>query len=1155
MRTIFFILLMLNVCLPISLYAQTTDIVGPTGSGKFGTSVVILNNGNYVITDPNYDEGGIVDIGAVYLYNGATHSLISVVKGITANDKIGALGITALPNSNYIIRSHSYDNGSIADAGAVTWCDGNLGLNGTINSSNSLVGGSAGDFAGITGITILPNNNYLVRTAGWDNGAITNAGAVTWGNGATGVSGLISSSNSLVGSTASDQVGGTGITILANGNYVVRTMTWNNVGAADAGAVTWGNGATGTSGIISASNSLVGTTTNDNVGNTGVMALTNGNYVVASGNWNNGSISNAGAATWGDGNVGVSGAVSISNSLVGTSSGDQVGLGYIIPLSNGNYVVRSYSWKNVGAEYAGAVTWGNGTVGVKGAVSSSNSWVGTSSDDQVGASVIALNNGHYVIASPLWDNGSNANVGAVTWGNGTTGSVGIVGTSNSWVGNANLDRVGYNIYALNTGNCVIASRYWTNTTGAVTWLNGSTSTSGVVSSLNSLVGNAIGDNVGNTVTPLPNGNYVIQSPFWDNGAITNVGAVTLGNGIGGTIGTINSSNSLIGNAINDAVGDVNPLTILSNGNYVVGSKTWKNGAVAGAGAATWCSATTPTVGFISASNSIVGDKYFDQVGTKTTALSNGNYVVYSLLWTNGQGAATWGNGATGTACVVSSSNSLIGSTAGDRVGKQIIPLSNGNYLVGSDLWDNGTIVDAGFYAWGNGLSGVSGIVSSSNALVGNSTADQVSSLAAIALPNGNYIVHSQLWNNGTILDGGACTVGNGATGTNGRINSCNSVLGNLAYSGNSMSYGYNSIYNYYLIGKLNENKVSIFLPATQSLATHLDTHTQNVTDSSALAFVSGNCRLIATLQANGTSPASGNTTAKVWVESTQSPIYVKRHYQIQPASGSTGRVSLYFTQSEFDDFNNQSPAPALLLPQNPTDATGKAHLYIQKYGGTSNDGSGLPTSYSGTVETIDPLDTDIVWNVSKNSWEISFDVSSFSGFFVQTQLTPLPITSLSFDAANKGNYNLIQWQTTDEGDNMRFEVERSEDALTFAKIGAFAGKGQNMNHYELKDEKLFAEKYDYRIKQIDIEGHFQYSETLSVLVSPEKIMTIYPNPTQDKVYLRAVNRQQNILLSDALGKILYQSPEIPQEIDLSAYPNGIYFLRTQNTQVKIIKVN
>ena len=48
---------------------------------------------------------------------------------------------------------------------------------------------------------------------------------MTWGSGTTGVSGVVSSGNSLAGSTASDQVGGSGITALTNGNYVVSSSS------------------------------------------------------------------------------------------------------------------------------------------------------------------------------------------------------------------------------------------------------------------------------------------------------------------------------------------------------------------------------------------------------------------------------------------------------------------------------------------------------------------------------------------------------------------------------------------------------------------------------------------------------------------------------------------------------------------------------------------------------------------------------------------------------------------------------------------------------------------------------------------------------------------------------------------------------------------
>jgi hypothetical protein len=109
---------------------------------------------------------------------------------------------------------------------------------------------------------------------------------VTWGSGTAGVSGAVSATNSLVGSTASDSVGNTGITALTNGNYVVRTANWGQGGTrTNLGAVTWGSGTAGVSGEVSATNSLVGSKANDSVGSGGITALTNGNYVVRSPNF------------------------------------------------------------------------------------------------------------------------------------------------------------------------------------------------------------------------------------------------------------------------------------------------------------------------------------------------------------------------------------------------------------------------------------------------------------------------------------------------------------------------------------------------------------------------------------------------------------------------------------------------------------------------------------------------------------------------------------------------------------------------------------------------------------------------------------------------------------------------------------------------------
>jgi hypothetical protein len=109
-----------------------------------------------------------------------------------------------------------------------------------------------------------------------------------------------------------------------------------------------------------------------------------------------------------------------------------------VALTNGNYVVDNWQWNS----FTGAVTWANGTTGITGTQSAANSLVGSRSGtdcsyafngggDCVGVGSIApLSNGNYVVSSSGW----NTNAGAVTWGNGTTGTTGVVSGANSLIG-------------------------------------------------------------------------------------------------------------------------------------------------------------------------------------------------------------------------------------------------------------------------------------------------------------------------------------------------------------------------------------------------------------------------------------------------------------------------------------------------------------------------------------------------------------------------------------------------------------------------------------------------------------------------------------------------------------------------------------------------
>jgi len=769
----------------IEVSAKPLDIPGPPGSHAFGTAVAVLPNGNFVVTDP-YAQNGAMNVGTVFLYR-PDGTLINFFSGSTTDDHVGIGGIFVLANGNFVIASPDWSNDGAAGAGAVTWVDGSGGLSGSVSPSNSLVGSAANDHVGAdangyANVIALPGGNYVVPSPNWNNAA----GAATWANGGTGLSGVVSPANSLVGPVAGDKVGGLdSITVLTNGNYVVASQSWNG----GAGAVTWVSRNNGLSGPVSAENSLVGSVATDNIGEH-AYALSNGNYVVASPAWNSGR----GAVTWGDGHNGLRGFVSPGNSMVGSAPNDRVGSPWVTPLTNGNYVVGSRFW----SAGMGAVSWANGTSGLTGEVSAGNSLVGTQAGDDVG-NIYALANGNYVVASSNWRRGTN--VGAVTWGNGITGTTGAVSLDNSLVGNE--VQVPYGSVSIN-------------------------------------------------VVPLPNGNYVVGRPGWNNGAAVGAGAVTWADGTKGISGAISPANSLVGSSSGDRIGGSYPnrVTALTNGNYVVSSPDWSNGSAAAAGAATWINGRTGLSGEISAANSLVGLYANDHVGSGgATALRNGNFVIssgwsltvpqqlgYSI--TPGIGAATWGNGITGITGSIGVANSLIGSQAGDNVAFQVIALSTGDYAVVSPSWANGHAKGAGAVTWADGGTGLSGVVSAANSLIGSTTDDTIGSthfgwfdspkyvFGVTALSGGSYAVLSPDWQDGQ-MGGGAVSLGSRGGVPIGPVSTSNSAQGTVPFQNSYVSYmpAYDSERDQLIVGFPASNRVSIIKGNNSAVAAlNVDQH-------------------------------------------------------------------------------------------------------------------------------------------------------------------------------------------------------------------------------------------------------------------------------------------------------------------------------------------
>ncbi|MCE7063160.1 T9SS type A sorting domain-containing protein [Dyadobacter sp. CY343] len=330
-------------------------------------------------------------------------------------------------------------------------------------------------------------------------------------------------------------------------------------------------------------------------------------------------------------------------------------------------------------------------------------------------------------------------------------------------------------------------------------------------------------------------------------------------------------------------------------------------------------------------------------------------------------------------------------------------------------------------------------------------------------------------------------------------------------------------------------------------------------------LTSADCQLIAYLNpggvVNGTGAVSGTVKGKVWVASTQPDDFVKRHYQITPFNnpdGAAARVTLFFTQQEFDDFNAVNPTK---LPLNAADIeNNKANLRIEKRSGVSNDGSGLPDSYPGNVSTFTPAQANgkVEWNADAQYWEVTFDVTGFSGFFIKTKQSALPLNLISFTATKETGSNLLQWNTASEVNTNNFEIQRSGDAKSFLKIATVDAAGSGDNHYSYHDQNNFDGTIYYRLKMSDRDGTFTYSKITS-LNEEGKLNAIYPNPASETVTFQVSDAllRTSANLYDITGRHM-QSLDITatkQQISIKSLPSGLYILKfADGTSEQFVKM-
>ncbi len=188
---------------------------------------------------------------------------------------------------------------------------------------------------------------------------------------------------------------------------------------------------------------------------------------------------------------------------------------------------------------------------------------------------------------------------------------------------------------------------------------------------------------------------------------------------------------------------------------------------------------------------------------------------------------------------------------------------------------------------------------------------------------------------------------------------------------------------------------------------------------------------------------------------------------------------------------------------------------------------------------------------------------------------PLPVEMLYFSGHVDGCTAQLNWGTASEEMNDYFVVEKSLDGNVFFEIGRVSGAGTTAEtqHYSFEDEQLRHEYNYYRLKQVDFDGTFEYSETIMLQSNcanvGDKEFIVYPNPTLDDVHLEVksdVEGLAEISIIDVTGKILnhfefdLNEGTTVKTISLSDYTPGMYIIALKDNSGRqeifyIAKVN
>lgn len=258
-------------------------------------------------------------------------------------------------------------------------------------------------------------------------------------------------------------------------------------------------------------------------------------------------------------------------------------------------------------------------------------------------------------------------------------------------------------------------------------------------------------------------------------------------------------------------------------------------------------------------------------------------------------------------------------------------------------------------------------------------------------------------------------------------------------------------------------------------------------------------------------------------------------------------------------------------------------LSVEPEGGAFNNGSAvvfpgilLPPAFNGGTDNHNYW-VDVVFSANQYNFTLEHVKDALECSNAGTLQTlsissvdcaTLPVSLLDFYATTKNTSVILNWSTASEINNSGFEVQRKTAAGNWINIGYVKGSGTSysIHYYNYVDENLAPGRYYYRLKQLDLNGSYEYSPITSANIGATEKFTLeqnFPNPFRSETTIRfTLPGKTNVRLSlyDMHGRLVRTIVNGSRDkgthavnVNASSLTSGLYYYKLEADNYSAVK--